>query len=484
MSTPVSLKVAIVGAGISGLTAAYRLGTLAKEANLDIVCKVFDAAESVGGVIRTEKVQDRILEHGPDSWLASKPNVMELIEELGLSDQIISTNETNRRSLIASAGKLHVLPEGFVMLAPSRMVPFAMSSLFSPAGKIRMALDLVSPPKTDLEDETVESFVLRRFGREALTKVVQPMVGGIYVGDVSKLSAKAALPQFTELERCYGSVIKGLMLRKEHSQERTASGARYSMFVTLRDGAGCLVDELKRRIGAERIATGSAVKRLERLAGNRWRVESSSASEDFDLVILATSAGVTAEFLQSVDAALSEKLSKIESASAAVVNLSFKSSDFPKPFNGFGFVIPVTEKRSILAASLISNKFPGRATPDTVAVRAFVGGVLQPELLNSSDAELIELVRVDLEYYLGVKSAPLTVHVNRFPASMPQYNLGHSALVQEIMDDTRARMPGVYLAGNSYFGVGIPDCITTAVRTASAAIEYANGLSKVESVAS
>lgn len=477
------LRVAIVGAGISGLVAAYRLSIDSAKKNVDCEIKIFESSDRVGGVIKSEKSSTRVIEHGPDAWLASKPGIMELVEELGLSDQVISTNESNRRSLIAKDGRLHPLPDGFVMLAPSRLIPLANSTLFSLSGKIRMVLDLVTPAKHDRMDETVESFVMRRFGREALDTIVQPMVGGIYVGDVVKLSAQSTLTQFVEMERRYGSVIRGLMARKNNAEVRTASGARYSMFVTLRGGLQTLVNRLVEKIGPDRIETHCPVHGFERTSDGNWRLLTANGDEVFDSVIFATPAKLTASIVRSFDSQTAIKLSGVETASAAVVNLTFKRSAVPRPVDGFGFVVPKTEKRSVLAASFISNKFDNRGDADELAVRAFVGGMLQPELLNKSDDELISIVCDDLEYYLGVKSQPLTQDVTRFPASMPQYNIGHSARVQEIMSTVTRKMPGVFLAGNSYYGVGIPDCVVTAGRAACAAIEYARSLSSVESVA-
>ena len=476
------IKVAIVGAGISGLSAAYRLLRAADDAGLKVDCRVFEGAGRTGGVLKTERVDERVVEHGPDSWLAAKPDVMELVAELGLTNQVISTNESNRRSLIADDGKLHPLPEGFVMLAPSRLIPFALSPLFSFSGKIRMALDMVTPPRLAVTDETVEDFVLRRFGREALVKIVQPMVGGIYVGDVSKLSARATLPQFVEMERRHGSVIRGLMARKDNPHERTASGARYSMFVTMRDGVSTLTNALEAAIGFDRIEKNVKVQSIRRETSGRWNIDTERDSQVFDAIVLAIPARAAAKIVSGANEILANKLSKIESASAAVVNLLFKRSDVSQGLNGFGFVVPSTENRTILAASVISNKFKGRASDDCVAVRAFAGGVLQPEKLRLPDADIVKLVRADLEYYLGVKSEPLTEHVTRFPDSMPQYNLGHAGRVQEIMSAV-GNMPGIYLAGNSYHGVGIPDCISSGNRAAGAVIEYLKSMAKVESVA-
>lgn len=481
-------NIAIVGAGISGLTAAYKLIELGKTEGLRVKVTVFEAKNRTGGAVQSEKRDDRIVEFGPDSMLSTKPAAIELIKEVGLEKELIPTNSTNRRSMVACHGKLYALPEGFVMLAPTRVVPFVLSPLFSLQGKIRMALDLVSPGKSSVNDETVESFVIRRFGREALEKVVQPMVGGIYVGDVGRLSAVAALPQFVEMERKFGSVIRGLLARSqgERSQERTAHGARYSMFVSLKNGVQSLIDRLEEIIGIENIEKSAEVVNLNRTSRGRWLLECSSTdkNQEFDAVVFATPAKVTSRIIEIAAPEVSKKLESIESASAVVVNLLYRREDIKHRLDAFGFVVPSSEKRSILAASLISNKFPNRAPSGTVAVRVFLGGVLQPELLNYSDEKLVELAHADLKHYLGLKHTPESAVVTRYPDSMPQYNLGHRERVDEILTMTRDQIPGVFLTGNSYNGVGIPDCIADALRTARAAIEYANAPSNLESVTS
>lgn len=470
-------RVAVVGAGITGLTAAYRLGTAAKLEAVDLEIEVFESDNRAGGAVFTSKSGDRIIEHGPDSILSVKPAAIDLIEELGMQNDLIPTSPKDRRSLVAWEGKLHALPEGFVMLAPSRLIPFIQTPLFSLTAKLRMALELVSPGLTGEQDETVETFALRRFGREALAKVVQPMVGGIYVGDVAKLSAQATLPQFIEMERKHGSVIRGLIARgaSTEQEERTASGARYSMFVSLKNGIQSLTNRLEEAIGSA-LRKATAVRSVERAGNGRWLVKTDSTVSEVDAVILATPARVTASLLQSSQRRLAQKLSEIEAASAAVVNLLYKRDSIKHPLDGFGFVVPTAENRSILAASFISNKFPARAADGFVAVRVFMGGVLQSHILEEPDSRLVEIAQVDLAYYLGVKSAPQAIHVMRFPHSMPQYNLGHRARVNEIMKLAQERMPGVFLAGNSYHGVGIPDCIASAQESARAAIEYVKRL--------
>ncbi len=476
------VRIAVVGAGITGLSAAYRLRTMLANEGRKIHLEVFEGDSRVGGVIQTSRPLGQVMEHGPDSFLSTKPWVVQLCRDLGIADQLIETKHENRRSLVACDGRLEALPEGFVMVAPGKLGPLFRSPFFSWKGKLRMALELVAPRRRAVQDETVESFIRRRFGREVLEKVAQPMVGGIYVGDVARLSACSTLPQFVESEVTEGSVIRGLMKRnrKKADEGGTASGARYSMFMSLRTGVQTLVDALESELGDGTIRRSCAVKQLSR-SRDAWLLTTESGQEAFEIVIFALPACRLADIVRSLDPHFAENLSDIEFASAAVVNLSFERKAIAHPLNGFGFVVPAREGRSILAASFASNKFAYRAAEGTVSVRAFVGGVLQSELLDMPDDRLIDLVCLDLEYYLGVKSRPDFAKVHRFPLSMPQYNLGHSARVDSLMKRVQDSMPGICLAGNSYYGVGLPDCVASAERAARQALDYARILNPAES---
>ncbi len=478
------LRVAVIGAGITGLSAAYRLKVMLEQEGRQAHLRVFESGSRAGGVIQTSKtLSGHVLEHGPDAFLSTKPWVVNLCRDLGIEDQIIETEQLNRRSLVACNGRLHALPDGFVMVAPGKLGTLIGSPLFSLAGKLRMALELVAPRRRLFQDETVESFILRRLGREALEKVAQPMVGGIYVGDVSRLSASSTLPQFVESEITEGSIIRGLLKRNRLNRPDggTVSGARYSMFVTLKNGVQTLVDALENALGNAAIRRQCAVTRLTRERQN-WLLTTESGQERFDIVVCALPSHRLADIVRSCDPHLSGKLSDIEFASAAVVNLAFDRTAIPHPMNGFGFVVPAREGRSILAASFASNKFANRAKNGSVTIRAFVGGALQAELLDMPNDRLVELVCRDLEYYLGVKSRPDFATVNRFPLSMPQYNLGHSDRVDYLMKRAQDSLPGVFLAGNSYNGVGLPDCVASAERAARQALDYVQTLNAVESL--
>ncbi len=500
-------RVAVVGGGITGLAAAQRLIELARgnETALDVT--VFESEKKIGGVIQTVRDRGFVMELGPDSIFTAKKCALGLFSRLRLSDSVLPTSQENRKSLVAYNGKLHALPEGFVMVAPSKLVPFAASSLMSPLGKVRMALDMVLPAKTDLEDETVEAFIRRRLGREALERVAQPMVGGIYVGDVAQLSAQSTLERFVSMERTHGSIIKGLMAEKSKKEsaaapdDGTVSGARYSLFVTLKNGLGTLIDRLEEELSGSaakncqaqlsaggdgctitgdraptkcRILKNCRIIRLERTAEGLWCLLNDSGERQvFNAVIFANPAPIAGRIVAPVDAEIAAALASIKFASSCVINFLFRRSALPRPLSGFGFVVPQSQRRSILAASFSSMKYSGRAPQDHVVIRAFIGGVLDEHLLHQEDSKLIELARQDLAYYLGIKEREEFSHLSRWVESMPQYTVGHHLRVERLQKQAQERLPGIYFAGNSYAGVGIPDCIMSGERSAGMCMQYA-----------
>lgn len=485
------LRVAVVGGGISGLTAAYKVLRQSRELGREIDLRLFESSRRFGGVIETIEKDRFVMEAGPDSFFTEKKGALELCQELGLGQHLIPTNENHRRSLVAWQGKLHELPEGFVMIAPSQLASLARSRLFSLKGKARIAMELKVAARLDAQDESVESFVTRRLGSELLERVAQPMVGGIYVGDVAKLSAEATLPRFVAMERNSGSIIKGLMDKARTARggasqleavagdsegvsgNGTVSGARYSLFMTLDQGLSLLSETLKDLVGPEVLRSSTEITSISRSLEGRWQLQASSALEDpnFDVVIFCLPSDRLASIVGSIDSNLSAHLASIGFASSAVVNFVYRRDDIAHALDAFGFVVPSLEKRSILAASFSSQKFPGRAEDGCVVIRSFVGGVLNSEILARPDDEIEDLVATDLRYYLGVSAAPREKYLFRYPSSMPQYNVGHFALLRRI-ESRLVKLPGIYLAGSSYHGVGIPDCIDSAGKAADAAIDY------------
>jgi len=449
------VDVLVVGAGISGLVAAHTI-LCRSSANQLPRLTVLEASDRIGGVIATSTDSGYVVEHGPDSFLTTKPWALELCEKLDLGDQIIGTNSKHRRAFVAYNDALVPLPAGFMLMAPSQLWSFFDSPVLSIDAKLRVMWEMFSAAgaQADPTDESLKSFIVRRFGLELYERIAQPMVAGIYTGDPSQLSARATMPQFVELQRKYGSVIRGLML----NEKRQDGGARYGAFATLRGGMADLTKRLTERIGLDRIHLRTPVRSL-RAADNRWCLTTAQGQEyRADAVIFAVPPKIVAQIVCGLDPALAASLSRIESASSATINLLFQRDQINHPLDGFGFVVPEREQKSIIACSFSSVKFPGRAPKDKCLFRAFLGGALHPDVFALSDGDLLKVALRDLQTYLGLTSFPEEVWVKRWPESMPQYKVGHLEAVKEIKY-AFAQHPGLIWSGNSLGGVGIPDCV-------------------------
>ncbi len=515
--------VVIIGGGITGLAAAHRVLELTREANRHVKLTLLEASSRVGGIVETRMRDGFLLESGPDSFISEKPAALELAKRLGLESRLIETNERFRRSFVVRQGRLLPVPDGFHLLAPAQLQSFFRSDIFSWSGKARMALDLILPRRrlngSDDDDESLAHFVRRRLGEEALERMAQPMVGGIYTADPEKLSLRATVPRFLEMEREHRSLI--LALRRKKTRPEIAegtSGARYSLFLSFDPGMQLLTDKLAEQISDLRLeseppasagglnpskppadAGGSdmannstqtsirlntAVESLtleqeEPADGQsrRWRIKTQRNETILaDAVCLALPGYRSANLLRGVDADLASELEGVPYASSATINLAYKREDIPHPLDGFGFVVPFIEKRIVMACTFSSVKFAGRAPRDHALLRVFVGGALQPETLEVSEVELLSAVRADLRDLLGIERPPLFAEVSRWERSMPQYHLGHLARVQRI-EQRLTSLPNLALAGNAYSGLGIPDCI----RSGESAAEVLSGVWSLQS---
>jgi len=468
------VKLVVVGGGVTALAAAHRAVELARERRVDLDVRVVEARRRLGGTIATERADGFLVEAGPDSFLSEKPWALALCRRLGVEDRLVRTDDRFRKVFVWFRGRLHPLPDGFQLLAPTRLAPFATSSLFSWRGKARMALDLVLPRGGGAlgggDDESLGAFVRRRLGAEALERVAQPLVAGIYTADPEELSVAATMPRFVEVERRHRSVILGLRRGLALAPLSGTSGARWSLFVTFADGMQTLVSTLADRLPDSAIVLGQRVAALER-EGTRWRVTTADGVRfDADRVILAAEAHVSARLLRYVDPALAMLLGEIEYAGAATVSLGYRRADVPHPLDGFGFVVPRSEGKALLAATFSSVKYPGRAPAGHALIRCFMGGALDAETLREDDEGLVARARRELGAALGVTAEPVLVRASRWPASMPQYRVGHLARVEAI-ERCAAALPSLHLAGAAYRGVGIADC----VRSGEAAAEAAFG---------
>ena len=453
--------IVIVGGGISGLAAAHRLSKQQVQVTL------LEASSQLGGTIQTEHRDGFLLERGPDSFISEKPQALELSKRLELESRLIQTNEQFRRSFIVRDGRLRAVPEGFQLLAPSRLWPFITSDIFSVAGKARMAADLLLPRKSTNGDESLASFVRRRLGTEALDRMAQPMVGGIYTADPETLSLRATLPRFLEMERTHRSLILA-MFRQGRAQKIGTSGARYSLFLSFDHGMQVLVDALAQQVKADiRLNTRAVALKRE---GSAWTINTSNGPINADAICIAVPAYTAASLLNDVHKGLAEKLRQIKYASTATINFGYRRQAIAHPLNGFGFVVPFVEKRSLIACTFSSVKFSGRAPQGHVLLRAFAGGALQPEIFALQEEELRVRVETDLRELLGITEEPLFVEVAKWKNSMPQYEVGHLERVNDI-EQLISEIPGLTLAGNAYRGAGIPDCIRSGQNAAESLIK-------------
>jgi oxygen-dependent protoporphyrinogen oxidase len=472
--------IAIIGGGIAGLAAAHRLSEIAPKVRVTL----FEAADRLGGVLATESRDGYLIERSADMFVTQPPWAADLCGRIGLGDELVGTDDRYRKAYVVRRGKLLPVPAGFALLQPARLWPLFKSPILSWRGKLRIGLEYFLPRRpwsTGADDESLASFARRRLGREAYLRLVQPLVGGIYTADPEQLSLAATLPRFLEMEHEYRSLIRAAWQeRKSHPRMKaaapgeSASGARYGMFVAPRQGMKSLVDALARAIPEVDVRLNSPIERLERTAEGRWRISpgpaAASARADFDAVIIATPAHAAAGLLAAVDRALAEKLRAIAHASTAVVCLGYRRSQIEHPLDGFGCVVPSIEARQILAASFASVKFPGRAAADRVLIRVFIGGALQPELLERDDVVLQRLACRELGDLIGARGEPEVALVVRWSGAMPQYHVGHLDRVTRI-EAAVSSLPGLQLAGSAYRGVGIPHCIHSGQQAAERVVQ-------------
>jgi oxygen-dependent protoporphyrinogen oxidase len=481
-------SVAVIGGGITGLAAANRVHELLPDAEIT----VFEASPRLGGVLETAERDGFLIERSADNFLTRLPQAVELCRRLGIENELVSTTESRRRAFVVRNGRLVPIPDGFVLMEPRRLAPLLRSPILSVAGKLRMLAEPLvprGPAAATLNadggmpnpvDESVASFARRRLGCEAFERLVQPLVAGIYTADPEKLSMAAAMPEFLTHERNHGSLLMAARaLKADRSAvqpggssdrpEQEASGARYSLFVAPRGGMSAIVNSLAAKLAASTIRLGTAVESIHPLDDGRWQLALQTASRShrvagnpqsaYDAVIVAVPTYIAARLVQSLDPALSTELSAIEYASCAIVSLGYRRDQISHSLDGFGFVVPQVEGRRIIAGSFASQKFPGRAPADAVLVRVFIGGALQPELLDLSEAELRRIAIDELHELIGA-GQPLFADTARWPRSMPQYHVGHLGRVARI-EKLASRYSTLALAGNAYHGVGIPQCIAS-----------------------
>lgn len=464
-----SPHVAVIGGGITGLAAANRLLELDPSIRLTLL----EAGSRLGGVLETVQRDGFLVEQSADGFITNVPWATDLCRRLGLADQLQPTSDQHRRAFVVRKGRLEPIPEGFLIMAPSRVGPVLRTPILSPLGKLRLLGELFVPARKHIDDESLASFVIRRLGRETYQRLVQPLVGGIYTADPEKLSVAATMPRFLEMERTHGSLIRAAWRQaKTRDKKPTGTGARYSMFMSPSGGMSTLVDGLAARLPSDRVLLNTPVTAIQPDPTGGWSVHVAGNSTEAltaDAVIVAAPARQAASLLADLDDGLVRSLRQIEYASCAVVSLAYRREQIGHPLDGFGFVTPAIERRQILSGSFSSVKYPGRAPAGCELLRVFIGGACQPELADLPDDELTEIARREVAELLSVSGEPLFHDVRHWPSTMPQYHVGHVRLVEKIYGLVN-RFPGLKLAGNAYSGVGVPHCIHSGEQAAEETI--------------
>lgn len=457
--------VVIVGGGMSGLAAAYRLHKLDPALKLTLI----ERDERLGGKILTDTLNGFVLEGAADSFLARKPRGVGLCEELGIADQLYGRDPRHAKTFVKADGALYPLPAGLSGMIPTNLEALANNPLISPAGKKRLAQEVTLPPRpksADNDDESVSSFVSRRLGREVYEKLVEPLMSGIYAGDGDQLSLAATFPQLRQLELNHGSLLKGLTA----APESAPSGQKYPPFVSLPGGMATFVQAILDQLPTNTIVTGRSVATISRNVNQSYQIVlADGASLAADALIFATPAFVTARLLEPVDATLAAAHAAIPYASSAIVTLAYEEA-IPQP-EGYGYVIPRIANSDVLACTISSNKWHGRAPADGLLVRVYLGHYGQRDVTQDSDAELLALAQQEVAETLDLTATPTFHRIYRWPLSMPQYILGHLDRLAQ-MATRLPNQPGLFLAGAAYRGVGIPDCIREGEDAAQAAIQY------------
>lgn len=464
-------RIAILGGGIAGLSAAWALEK-SRRAGQEIETTLYEAAGRLGGVIASETVDGCIVEAGPDSFFTEKPAAAQLCRELGIGDQLLGSNDAERRTYIVVGKRLIPLPDGLMFMVPTRLAPTALTPLFSWKTKLRMAREFLLPPRPASTDESVAEMTRRHFGQETVDRLVSPLLSGVYGGNADQLSARAVLPKMVEMERAHRSLSRGMLAARKKSPAGAKPVVRPSLFTTLRGGMSQIVDAIAAQLPPGSVHRSTQVHAIDRAAGPNgrgWIVETGFGQERFDAVILALPAWGSASLLRLIDRPMAEALSGIPYSSSITVTLGYPLAALSALPMGFGFLVPATEKRSMLACTFVHTKFAGRVPQGMGLLRCFLGGAGNEALLGHNDGRLAGIVLKELEDILGLRSSPLFVRIHRSRQAMAQYGVGHLERIQ-LVRDRIAALPGLALAGNAYQGIGIPDCIRTGQDAAQAVL--------------
>jgi oxygen-dependent protoporphyrinogen oxidase len=447
-------RIAIIGGGISGLSAAFAIEEWRRRGS-EVEYTLYESSSRFGGVLHTEHIDGCVVEAGPDSFLTEKPWAADLARALGLGDQLIGSNDATRKTYILTHGRLVEMPDGLMFMVPTKILPTGMSPLFSWKTKLRITQEMFHPPRAADHDESVAAFIERHYGSEMVDRLADPLLSGVYGGEAANLSVRAVLPRFVEMERMHGSLGRGMLAARK--KMRSWKNSAPPIFTSLKNGMQTLADAIVAQLTPTSLRINTTAAAIEPQAAS-WLVSAGMQSDVFDAVILALPAGAASSLLRMAGPELSAELAAIGYTSSITVALGFDKDVRQTLPPGFGFLVPRSEGKRILAATFVHNKFPHRAPEDRALLRCFFAGKNAEDVWPLADDQIVAIVRHELQEILGLRADPLFTRVYRWKSAMAQYNVGHLDRLDRI-ERLRQKLPRLALAGNAYRGIGVPDCV-------------------------
>lgn len=477
-------KIVILGGGISGLSAAYYVKKIANEQQLPVEITLIEKENRLGGKLQTVKRDGFTIEKGPDAFLARKPAILELTKLLNIEDQLVATNPEAGITRILHKGKLHPMPMGFVLGIPTQIKPFIKTGLISPLGKMRALFDLVIPARRGEQDESLGNFIERRLGKEVLEHITEPLLAGIYAGDTRSLSLTATFPQFQQMEQQHGSLIKGMIGGKKRKVSTTVSESKNtssatttqassipkSMFLSYKGVLSYLIEQLEKNLASVHFRLGKSVRSVQKYHQEYNLILGSGEEIETDQVISTIPAYEAARIFAHVPN--TEHLQHIHYVSVANIALAFPYAVLKESLRSPGFLVPRKEGKMITACTISSIKWNHTAPTDQVLLRVYIGRAGAEEWVDMTDEQLVTVARQDLQELLGIEAQPQMIEISRCTQSMPQYPLHHREQMESLRRQLAQQMPGVWLCGGGYDGVGIPDCIAHAKKTAEQVMQH------------
>ncbi len=466
-------RIAIIGGGISGLAAAFTLEEQ-RHAGAKVEYVLYESTSRLGGVLRTEHIDGCVVEAGPDSFVTEKPWAADLARDLGAGDQLIGSNDADRKTYILTRGRLVEMPDGLMFMVPTKILPTGLSPLFSWKTKLRMTQELLHPPRAVDHDESVADFVARHYGPEMVDRLADPLLSGVYGGEAANLSVRAVLPRFAEMERTHGSLGRAMLAARRKMNSSGPRKPALPLFTSLKDGMQHLAEMTVAHLTPSSLRTNAPVEAIQMEAGT-WVVSAGMQSDQFDAVVVALPARAAANVLRMASPDLSAELASLDYSSSITVGLGYNSDVRQSLPPGFGFLVPRSEGKRLLATTFVHNKFPHRAPEDRALLRCFFAGANAENVWAFSDDEIVNIVRAELQQILGPQvlnscTEPLFARVYKWKAAMAQYGVGHLDRLERI-ERLRRRLPGLALAGNAYRGIGVPDCVRSGREAAKEVIQ-------------